>query len=75
MGAATYRDFVVEAGRKRESRAGFQPLTRRGVVERTFGRMMRWRRRVRDHEQPCDVSKAMIHVRMGSPLLRRISHT
>jgi len=29
---------------------------------------------VRDCEQRIDVSKAMIHVAMGSLLLRRISH-
>ena len=36
--------------------------------------MTRWRRLVRDYEQRIDVSKAMIHVAMGSLLLRRISH-
>jgi hypothetical protein len=29
---------------------------------------------VRDYEQRLDVSEAMIHVAMGSLLLRRISH-
>jgi hypothetical protein len=36
--------------------------------------MVRWRRLVRDYEQRLDVSEAMIHVAMGSLLLRRISH-
>jgi len=36
--------------------------------------MTRWRRLVRDYEARCDVSEAMIHVSMGSLLLRRISH-
>jgi transposase len=49
-------------------------LPRRWVVERTFAWMTRWRRLVRDYEQRIDVSKAMIHVAMGSLLLRRISH-
>jgi hypothetical protein len=35
---------------------------------------MRWRRLVRDYEQRLDVSKSMIHVAMGSLLLRRIAH-
>jgi putative transposase len=29
---------------------------------------------VRDYEQRIDVSEAMIHVAMGSLLLRRVSH-
>jgi hypothetical protein len=45
-----------------------------GLVERTFAWMTRWRRLVRDYEQRIDVSKAMIHVAMGSLLLRRISY-
>ena len=44
------------------------------LVERTFGWMMRWRRLVRDYEQRLDVSKAMIHIALGSLLLRRIAH-
>lgn len=36
--------------------------------------MTRWRRLVRDYEARIDVSEAMIHVAMGSLLLRRISH-
>lgn len=34
----------------------------------------RWRRLVRDYEQRLDLSEAMIHVAMGSLLLRRIAH-
>ena len=44
------------------------------VVERTFGWMIRWRRLARDYQQRIDVSEAMIHVAMGSLLLRRIAH-
>jgi putative transposase len=50
-------------------------LPRRWVVERTFGWMTRWRRLVRDYETRLDVSEAMIHVAMGSLLLRRIAHS
>jgi transposase len=74
MSRAAYRDFVVEVVRKLAGQQGFQPLPRRWVVERTFGWMMRWRRLVRDHEQRCDVSEAMIHVSMGALLLRRTTH-
>ncbi len=44
------------------------------VVERTFGWMTRWKRLVRDYEQRLDVSEAMIHVALGSLMLRRIVH-
>jgi transposase len=74
MSLAAYHDFVIEVVRKLEDQKGFQPLPRRWVVERTFGWMMRWRRLVRDYEQRCDVSKAMIHVSIGSLLLRRVAN-
>ena len=74
MNEAAYRDFTIEVVRKLAGQQGFQVLPRRWVVERTFGWMMRWRRLVRDHEQRCDVSEAMIHVAMGALMLRRIPH-
>ena len=74
MSKAAYHDFVVEVVRKLAGQQGCQPLPRRWVVERTFGWMMRWRRLVRDHERRCDVSEAMLHVSMGSLLLRRVAH-
>ena len=69
-----YDDFVVEIIRRRDGQKGFEVLPRRWVVERTFGWMMRWRRLVRDYERRIDVSTAMIHVAMGSLLLRRNAH-
>ena len=74
MRAVAYRDFVIEIVRKMENQKGFEILPRRWVVERTFGWLTRWRRLVRDYEQRLDVSEAMIHVAMGSLLLRRICH-
>lgn len=74
MDAAAYRDFVLEIVRRSDTQVGFKVLPRRWVVERTFGWMTRWRRLVRDYEQRLDVSEAMIHVAMGSLLLRRIAH-
>jgi hypothetical protein len=44
------------------------------MVERWFSYMVRWRRLMRDCEERCDVSEAMIHVSMGSLLLRRVTH-
>ena len=74
MDKAAFLDFVIEVVRRTEGQQGFEVLPRRWVVERTFGWMIRWRRLVRDYEQRIDVSEAMIHVAMGSLLLRRISH-
>ncbi len=74
MRQAAYRDFVIEIVHKLKDQQGFQVLPRRWVVERSFGWMTRWRRLVRDYEQRCDVSEAMIYASMGSLLLRRVSH-
>ncbi len=74
MDKAAFLDFVIEVVRRLDKEAGFHVLPRRWVVERTFGWLTRWRRLVRDYEARLDVSEAMIHVAMGSLLLRRISH-
>lgn len=74
MEKAAFRDFIIEVVRRIDKEPGFKVLPRRWVVERTFGWMTRWRRLVRDYEQRIDVSEAMIHVAMGSLLLRRIAH-
>ncbi|AOR80992.1 transposase (plasmid) [Novosphingobium resinovorum] len=42
------------------------------LVQRTFGGMTRWKRLVRGDEQRIDVPEAMIHVALGSLMLRRI---
>jgi len=49
------------------------PGLHRWVVERTFAWMTRWRRLVRDYEERIDCSEAIIHVALGSVLLRRIA--
>src|SRR5690606_31691660 len=74
MDKAAFKEFVVEVVRRIAGDPGFKVLPRRWVVERTFGWMIRWRRLVRDYEQRLDVSEAMIHVAMGSLLLRRLCH-
>lgn len=74
MDKAAFLDFVIEIVRRIDTEPGFKVLPRRWVVERTFGWLTRWRRLVRDYEQRIDVSEAMIHVEMGSLLLRRIAH-
>ena len=74
MDKAAFLDFVIEVVRRIDTEPGFKVLPRRWVVERTFAWFTRWRRLVRDYEQRLDVSEAMIHVAMGSLLLRRITH-
>ncbi|SER22586.1 transposase, partial [Sphingobium sp. YR768] len=74
MDAAAYRDFVLEIVRRTDQEPGFKVLPRSWVVERTFGWMTRWKRLVRDYEKRIDVAEAMIHVALGSLMLRRIVH-
>ena len=74
MEKAAFLDFTVEIIRRSDTAQGFEVLPRRWVVERTFGWMTRWRRLVRDYEERIDCSEAMIHVALGSLLLRRIAH-
>ena len=72
MDKAATQDFVVEVVRKMKDQHGFIPLSRRWVVERTFGWMMHWRRLVRDYERRIDVSETMIYVAMSDLLLKRL---
>jgi putative transposase len=74
MDKAVFLDFVIKVVRRINDEPGFRVLPRRWVVERTLAWLTRWRRLVRDYEARLDVSEAMIHVAMGSLLLRRISH-
>jgi transposase len=46
-----FPSFIVEVVYKIRDQHTFVPLPRRWVVERASGRMMRWRRLVRDCEQ------------------------
>ncbi len=74
MDAAAYRDFAIEIVRRTDKEPGFKVLPKRWDVERTFGWITRWRRLVRDYQQRLDVPEAMIHVALGSLMLRRIVH-
>jgi len=73
MDEAAFADFIAEIVRRSDPR-GSHILLRRWVVEQTFGRMVRWRRMVRDHEQRLDVSETMSHLAMGAILPRSIAH-
>ena len=74
MDKAAFLDFTIEIITRSDTAQGFEVLPRRWVVERTFGWMTQWRRLVRDYEERIDCSQAMIHVALGSILLRRIAH-
>lgn len=74
MDKATYLDFVIKIVRRCDDQRGFQVLSLRWVIERTFGWMTRWRRMNRDYEKRIDVADAMIFVAMGDNLLRRNAH-
>ena len=74
MDKAAFLDFIVEVVRRIDDQPGFEVVPRRWLVDRTFARLNRWRHLVPDYEKRIDVSEAMIHVAMGSLLLRRISH-
>ena len=73
MDKAAFLDFTIEIIKRSDTAQGFEVLPRRWVVERSFGWMTR-RRLVRDYEERIDCSQAMIHVALGSILLRRIAH-
>ena len=74
MDKAAFLNFMIEVIRRIDKEPGFTILPRRWVVERTFGWLVRWRRLVRDYESRLDVSEAMIHIALGSLLLRRVAH-
>jgi putative transposase len=72
MDTAAWREFPLEIVRRLAAEPGCHVRPRRWVVERTFGWMIRFRRRVRDYDRRIDVSEATIYVAMGSILLRRL---
>jgi putative transposase len=74
MDKAVFRDFTVQVVKRFDAVVGFEVIPRRWVVERTFAWMTRWRCLVRDYEERIDCSEAMIHVALGSLLLRGIAH-
>jgi len=53
---------------------GFTVLPRRWIVERTLGRLGRWRRLSRDYEHLPEVSEAMVTLAMIRPMTHRVIH-
>jgi transposase len=58
---------------KRSDLPGFQVVSRRWVVERTFGWLMRYRRLVRDYERRIDHHEAMIYWATVMIMTRRLA--
>jgi putative transposase len=70
VSAAAYRDFVVAVVRNLEGLRVSRLSARRQPADRTFGRIGRWRRLVRDYERRCDVSEIMARRTIEALLLR-----
>jgi transposase len=58
---------------KRSDLPGFQVVSRRWVVERTFGWLMRYRRLVRDYERRIDHHEAMVYWATVMIMTRRLA--
>ncbi len=58
---------------KRPTKAGFQPVPKRWVIERTFGWLMQHRRLTRDYEALPQRSRAMIHWAMTNTMSRNLT--
>jgi putative transposase len=57
---------------KRSDQKGFQVLPRRWVVERTLGRIGRYRRMSKNYEHLTNSSEAFIYISMTSLMLNRL---
>ncbi|GAA3528222.1 IS5-like element ISMac15 family transposase [Amycolatopsis ultiminotia] len=67
--------LTVEIVKRTDTTAGFRVPPRRWVVERTFGRIVKHRRCVRDYETLPDHHEAMIHIAMIMTTSRQLTHT
>jgi transposase len=67
--------IAVEAVKRTDKITGFEVLSRRWVVERTFGWITKHRRCVRDYETLPSHHEAMVHIAMIMTMSRRLAHT
>ena len=58
---------------KRSDQPGFQEVSRRWVVERTFGWLLRYRRLVRDYERRIEHHEAMVYWATTMIMTRRLA--
>ncbi len=68
-------DIVLEVVKKAKDQAGFVPLPRRWVVERTFAWLGRNRRLAKDYEQVTECSETWIYLASIRLLLTRLTAT
>lgn len=69
--AADKTHITLEIVRRGAKTGGFQVLSRRWVVERTFAWIFKNRRLVRDYEQIPAVAETLITIAASATLLRR----
>ena len=65
--------LMVEVVQRLAGVPGFQVLSKRWVVEGTFGWLMHCRRLVRDHEQTTAFAVGWIYLAMPRLMLRRLA--
>jgi putative transposase len=65
--------FSIEVEVSKKEGAGFQPVRKRWVVERTFAWISRQRRMSRDYERTTESSTAMIYISMIRIMLKQLS--
>lgn len=71
--SAHWPKLEVAVGKRSDDVKGFAVLPQRWIVERTFGWLMRHRRRVRDYERTTSSAEAWIHLAMIRIQLRRLA--
>ena len=65
-------NLALSIVRRPRTLAGFEPLPRRRVIERSFAWLIKNRRLVRDFEQCPETSEALITIAAATTLLRRL---
>ena len=66
-------NFIVEISSKKPDQAGFVPIHKRWVVERTFAWLKRQRRLARDYEFDSSHQQSMIYIAMSKIMLNRLA--
>ena len=70
--ASALGGWLIEVVKHAKNPHSFQVLTRRWVVERTFGWLGRNRRLSKDYEELTESSEAWVHIAMIHLMLKRI---
>lgn len=65
----------LEIVKRNDDLKGFHVLPRRGVVERTFGWLGRYRRLSKDYEFHPETSETVVHIAMINLMVRRLAPT